>query len=360
MYTLEDIDVPDELMARSDIGAQILCSQIDSDHQNFIRRSVISQLDKPGKLNWRDIRVMGHINWLSDPATPARLSELTRFNSATILRVNQKLKAAGMIHLEEHQHDARSNVVVIEPAGRNFMTAFFTAYERESREIIPAHMPELTEVDIQTLTKALLVLHERAERLAGLNLSGRHKGYNTTPFAQEAAKLKYGMETYLPGLVFQLLCRRISRDYLVFFKRHAVSKLTADPKIKLRELRILMCIEYLNRPSAPHEIVSVMRYDPATVTRAITILCRDGYTDHVVSDRDEREKPVWLTDNGRLIADEYKAASSGSLWEADIITGQALSKEQMRNCLAALMILRKRSRVFSTYRKGVHPRSKRL
>lgn len=360
MSIIDNVDIPEALLARPDIAAQIICGQIDNDHQDFIRRSVISNMQNPGNMNWRDIRVIAHINRLPDGGTPARLSELTRFNPATIMRVNLKLIGAGLVRLEDHTHDARSSMVVIEPAGRLFMADFLSTYERICSEIIPGTMTKLTEDDVQILTQACMVLHERAERLAGLDLSGRQKGYNTTSFAQTSIKMKYGMDIYHPGLVFQLLCRRISRDYLVFLKRHAVIKLTSDPIIKIRELRVIMCLEYFGKPTAPHKIAKLMRYDPATVTRALTILSRDGYVQSIDSSDDEREKPVWITDKGRIAADEYKTVSWDALRAADEITGHILSEAQIRQCSAALLVLRDRSYVFSNYRKGGQRRSARL
>ena len=343
----EDIDVPPALLERADIAAQILCSQIVSDVQSFIKRRVIASLPNRQTLGWREIRALAHLHTQQIGVTSARLSELTRYSAPTISRICLKLLQSGFIALEEHHHDGRSMLLMINAAGVSFIENFYDECSRQQDIIVPHILPALDEETLRKLVELCLHLQRRAETLAGLDKSGRLKGYKTTRYSRSQFENNFKQYTRFPELLFQMYCTRISRDYMTFLNRHAVNPLSARPKIKVRELRVLMCLDYFGEASTSIRVAKVMRYDKATVARATATLINDGYIEAEISDTDDREKPLWLTVKGHAAAQEYKEKSLAAINRADRITGTPQDPETMRRCLAALMMLRKRTAIYA-------------
>ncbi len=343
----EDIDIPPALLERADIAAQVLCSQIVSDVQSFINKRIIKTLPENCTLGWRETRGLAHLHTQPQGVTSARLSELTRYSAATISRINLKLLHAGFIILEDHQYDARSTLLKITPSGAAHMERFYAQCSAQHDHIVPRHLSALDEETLRKLVDLLLHLQRRAEILAGIDNFERLKGYDTTRYSKTQFENNYKQYTRFPELLFQMYATRISKDYMTFFTRHAIKPLTARPKIKVRELRVLMCMEYFGETSTSIHIAKTMRYDKATVARAAAQLIADGYITQTGCDMDEREKPLCLTAKGHDAAQEYKLTSLAALHRADQITGEPQDIKTQRRALAALLMLRGRAKVFA-------------
>jgi len=347
----EDINIPPALLERADIAAQVLCSQIVSDVQRFINRSVIASLPKSNMLGWRETRALAHLHTQPGGVTSARLSELTRYSAPTISRINLKLLHAGFIRLEDHHSDARSTLLMINSAGIAHIESFYAECSCQQDKIVPRLLPEMDENTLRKLVDICLQLQRRAETLAGMDKSGRLKGYDTTRYSKSQFENNFKQYTRFPELLFQMYCARISSDYMTFLNRHAIKSLTAVPKIKVRELRVLMCLDYFGEASTSISVAKIMRYDKATVARATSTLIEDGYIASEISDTDDREKPLWLTDKGHEAAQEYKILSLSAIQKADDVTGGARDVETIRRSLAALLMLRDRTAVFAKQKR---------
>ena len=346
----EDINIPPASLERADIAAQILCSQIASDVRRFVKQNVISSLPKNKALGWRENRMLSQLHSHRGGLTSAHMSELTRYSAPTISRLNLKLLHSGFITLEEHHYDARSTLLKITPSGISHMESLYAACNAQQDRVVPELLPELDDAMIRHVADICLSLQRRAETLAGLDTSGRMRGYQTTQHSKSRFDTHFKEFTRFPELLFQKYCARIASDYMTFFNRHAIKPLGAVPKIKIRELRVLMCLESFGEASTSVRMAKEMRFDKATIARATAALTDGGYIAAETSDIDDRAKPFWLTEKGLKAARDYKAKSSAALQRADQITGASQDKETARRSLAALLMLRNRTCVFAKVR----------
>lgn len=113
-------------------------------------------------------------------------------------------------------------------------------------------------------------------------------------------------EQYLPkpaDLQVFLLSDQISRDYTEILRNEVVPKISEKYGIKLREIRVLMCLESsLKRHTSAADVADMLRQDRATITRSSIILIGEKCIYTTPNLDDSRVKNLHMTDKGIEIA----------------------------------------------------------
>jgi len=155
-----------------------------------------------------------------------------------------------------------------------------------------------------------------------------------------------------PEFVLYLYCHRIHTDYLNFLKTHAIPKLSTGKLMNIRELRVLMTLHYLQEDSTAMDIANILRFDPATVSRAVVALKEYGFiSTSQFEDPDERKKPLTLATKGIEVGDEYLSIVRDSLAGARQKLGMRLDPKTLERYLSVLLGLRERTHHFAHAKK---------
>lgn len=104
---------------------------------------------------------------------------------------------------------------------------------------------------------------------------------------------------------FQNYAEKISTDYTDIIKARVLPQLDDLGDLKLRELRVLTSIHFFAIPITPAHISDILRYDPATVSRAIKRLEAAGKLIRQDNGRDKRSIQLKLTLAGKALAEDY-------------------------------------------------------
>lgn len=100
-----------------------------------------------------------------------------------------------------------------------------------------------------------------------------------------------------------ILTEQISRDYLDTIRTEVAPDIIEDFGIRLREIRILMCLGLSsNHYMSATEVANILRLDRATVTRSSIILIGKNYIHTTPNLEDSRVKNLYLTEKGHEIS----------------------------------------------------------
>ncbi|MGJ8564109.1 MAG: MarR family winged helix-turn-helix transcriptional regulator [Alphaproteobacteria bacterium] len=117
-------------------------------------------------------------------------------------------------------------------------------------------------------------------------------------------RMQYNLESKDMDLFFMV--GQIVRDYEEFIKNAVMPEITAKHEIKIRELLVLICIQSALQPVTSADIATVMRKDPATMTRSTLVLIGKKYITTMRSRTDNRGKILQMTDQGQAVILDYK------------------------------------------------------
>lgn len=105
---------------------------------------------------------------------------------------------------------------------------------------------------------------------------------------------------------FHAYSEKIEDDYTYILKRAVVPGLGDIGILKLRELRVLVSLDFFDAPLTPVQVSELLRYDPATVTRASERLITEGHIVKADNIRDTRSILLIPTDSGKALAKAYR------------------------------------------------------
>ncbi|WP_034389220.1 MarR family winged helix-turn-helix transcriptional regulator [Hellea balneolensis] len=117
-------------------------------------------------------------------------------------------------------------------------------------------------------------------------------------------KLKVNPESYA-DTTFQALSEKIADDYDAIIKTCVMPSIGETHGLKLRELRVMACLEFYDAPLTPAHIAAMLRYDPATVTRAVAKLEKANMVIKKENLTDTRSFFLVLTETGEALAQLY-------------------------------------------------------
>lgn len=106
--------------------------------------------------------------------------------------------------------------------------------------------------------------------------------------------------------LFLILSMQIAEDYQSILRHHVMPEFKSIKGVNLREMRVLRCLARERAPLTGADVADRLRYDPATVTRAVKrlemnkhILRRQCLTDH-------RCEYLEATESGQALAQRFR------------------------------------------------------
>lgn len=334
-------------MPKADIVLQVLAAQISEDIISYISNIILPDVFHPEKLNWPSIRALLIISAFKEGLKPASLARITKFDPATIVRIFDQLADCDYAFQETNAHDARSLLIKITPQGEEFVARFFAQYHCQNAMIVPSQLPKFSESEVIDVFQACFSLQERAERLASITPRGKMKFLNIGQFSHGRFNENFEFYSVFPDFALHMICNNISEDYLTFLNTHIIKKMLKPTKLKIRELKVLMCIHHNKLPTVSSKIARTLRMDPATITRASKVLIENGYLEIFDELNDDRSKPLWMTQKGLDLSKEYIERVDEAFEFAVKVTGQDFSDLRKTEMLDTLFALRKRSKIFA-------------
>ena len=334
-------------------AAQILADKVSQDMTVFVKRHVFPDLPNAQSLNWRDMFVLSQILRYPQGLKAADISSNTRLDPATVLRANEKLFKARYITILEQAFDARSNLIQITSTGAEFLETLFSVYREKQEKVFARFLPRLEVEDIRDIFESCLNVQEHAEKFAALQPNGKIRHYDRTGYSRAALDDSFDNFRRFPEFILQVYCRRISSDYMDFLKSHAISKMSEKSLRKSRELLSLMTLDYLDHDATAMDVVRLMRFDPATATRAVTILSQEDFIMPAPDYRDDdRKKPLILSEKGLESVAEYKSRMSEAYNLANQTLGLSRPAKTVKRQLGILAYLSNRTEIFASIKKG--------
>lgn len=336
------------------IGAgQILADKVAHDMTVFVKRHVFPDLPQADSLNWRDVFVLSQILRYQQGLTAADISANTRLDPATVLRANEKLQEGRYISILEQAFDARSNLIQITALGAEFLERLFSVYREKQEKVFEHFLPKLEVEDIRDIFETCLTVQDHAEKMASLQPNGKIRHDDRTSYSRVALQDSFDDFRRFPEFILQVYCRRISSDYMFFLKSHAISKMSEVPLRKSRELLTLMTLDYLEHDATAMDVVRLMRFDPATATRAVAILSQEGFILPASGYRDDdRKKPLILSEKGLKSVAEYKARMTQGYELAKKTLGLNRSEAEIKKQLGVLAFISNRTEAFASIKRG--------
>lgn len=143
---------------------------------------------------------------------------------------------------------------------------------------------------------------------------------------------------------FQAYAEKLSDDYTYILKKMVLPTITQIADIKLREIRVLATVEFFHHPLTPIDVSEILRYDPATVSRAVNKLVANGLMIRSKNIHDTRSFYLSLTDEGIEIAQVYSQRIKEVFSELESSLLYGLTDEEKISYLTIMVKLSKRSR----------------
>lgn len=153
----------------------------------------------------------------------------------------------------------------------------------------------------------------------------------------------------------QAYAERIADDYNYILKQRVIPGLPNLGDLKLRELRVLVTVDYFENPLTPIDISEILRYDPATVSRAVAKLVKLGKLIRERNMHDTRSVYLILTPEGQTLATDYAEKIQSVFGELEAQLTHGLTDEEKMESLTTIVKLNKRSMTLRQLADGRRP-----
>lgn len=140
-------------------------------------------------------------------------------------------------------------------------------------------------------------------------------------------------------LHFLSLVEKIGADYVSVLKRDIIPQLDIATPLKIRELRVLLSLNDLNGECTSRDIAQDLRYDPATVSRAVKHLIEADYVIASPNEKDTRQLTLTLSDEGRDVVRQALSLFDGLVMRSELNNPDELGQAQRQGMNAALAAL---------------------
>lgn len=117
------------------------------------------------------------------------------------------------------------------------------------------------------------------------------------------------------GLVFA--SEQIFRDYKEFIKSSVMPELQHHCDLRLREVLTLICIDSAVQPVSAKDVATIIRQDPATMSRSTVILIGKKYIVTLRNVHDHRAKILQVTPEGKKITNIFRQIVSERFGKLD-------------------------------------------
>lgn len=155
-------------------------------------------------------------------------------------------------------------------------------------------------------------------------------------------KLKINPESYA-DTTFQALSEKIADDYEAIIKACIMPSIGDTHSLKLRELRVMACLEFYDAALTPAHISAMLRYDPATVTRAVSRLEQAGMVTRKSNHMDTRSFLLSLTESGEALAKLYAKRVKTVFTTLETMIEKSMSDHEKTEYLTAIYKVSKRT-----------------
>ena len=147
-----------------------------------------------------------------------------------------------------------------------------------------------------------------------------------------------------------IIADKMASSYEAFIKRELMSRLHGFNGLRVRELRALMCIHFLQGAVTSADIVEMLGFDPATVSRAVKRLMDADMIEGSQDNRDTRMIRLTLTDRGIDIAEQYEDLSARAFMAVNSRLTSGLTSTEKVALLSAMEKMLQRSTLLSGLR----------
>ncbi|MDB2437419.1 MarR family transcriptional regulator [Hellea sp.] len=185
------------------------------------------------------------------------------------------------------------------------------------------------------------------------------KSLDSIDGAEPASKVKHSDYT---DTILQSLSDKISDNYDHIIKTCVMPHIGETHGLKMREIRIITCMELHDVPLSPSHIADLVRYDPATVTRAMSRLVKADMVLRERAQKDTRIVTFTLTDTGRALLSLYDTRVRTVFTTLEGMMEKSLSLDEQAEFLTTVYKVNKRSRIMrdnaALLRKAMDTKSK--
>ncbi|MDA8708721.1 MarR family transcriptional regulator [Hellea sp.] len=148
---------------------------------------------------------------------------------------------------------------------------------------------------------------------------------------------------------FQALSERISEDYSHVVKTCVMPHMGETHGLKARELRVMACIASYDYALTPAHIAAMIRYDPATVTRAAKRLAEANMVRREDNEKDTRSIVLSLTESGEALVARYNARIKIVFSSLEQMMSKSFSTEEKTDYLTAIYKVSKRAEIMREF-----------
>lgn len=335
----------EEQLALIELIAQLFCEQIHRDYEQYISNRVLPRLPHGLEMGWREIRVLGYLNAARQPLSPSVVAKNMNLNPGTITRGIQDLNERGYIDMTEGFRKKLS----VTAEGRAWVAGFgkkflnsINAAEKETQLVLSGSVAE-------EILDLLIVLRDRSELLGNLNFGKVQKAETVLRKKKDQAVSREQRLMFYDYTV-ERMSSQISKNYKRFIEKHVMSNMPALSRVNIRDLRVLMAVNYYNEPVTPQEIAEVLRFDPATLSRSTKALEKNNLIYREYDNGDNRSFDMMLTDLGKETATTYQSVAHDVLERAEAHLGLPRIKRNADLILDTLNFAKSRSMAFAELR----------
>jgi len=149
----------------TDTTFQNYAEKIASDYAEIIKALVLPELESIGDLKFREIRVLASIYFFDVPITPAQISEILRFDPATVSRAVRKLEAAKLLIRQDDEKDKRSIRLKLTQAGLELSEQYTQQIDAVFGELESRLLYGLTAEEKTDFLNVMIKISRRAEAM---------------------------------------------------------------------------------------------------------------------------------------------------------------------------------------------------
>jgi len=148
---------------------------------------------------------------------------------------------------------------------------------------------------------------------------------------------------------FQALSERIADDYNYIIKTCVMPHIGNTHGLKVRELRVMACIAFYDYSLTPAHVAAMIRYDPATVTRAAKRLADANMVIRENNEQDTRSIVLKLTEPGKALVSLYNQRIKSVFTALEGIMEKSLNEDEKTEFLTAVYKVSKRAEIMREY-----------
>ena len=337
----------DRMAQFGDMAFEIVCRQIQRDYASFFKRHVLTRLDRDERPALKDSSVLIALSSLGGALTGADIAHALRARPSTISRSLAALEDREWVSTAPCEHDSRATCNLLTEEGRRITDSLMHYW---AIAVAKAEMLTGSHVDRETFARWSAVMHTVKDRAFAYRefKPGRLNVYRHGMSRPEPARRHDASRSFaLRDSYLRFYALAAHRDYQDCLNRRAIKPALAGSGLTVRELRVLMCVDFYQTGLSQSEVASTLRMDTATVARATQILAERGWVDLREDDEDSRLCLVSLSSGGQRLAERYRAHCLTLSERIESQYDLHTTREEMAQLMKTLVDIRDRAARFA-------------